>query len=75
MSQLPDAPWIQEAEMEGLPASDPVICPECGQECETIYIDRLGKHDTVFGCDKCLRGIDAWDWKSMQPDEDGGEDW
>ena len=55
----PDAPWIREAEMYGMPSPDPVYCPVCGEECETIYKDSYGN---VFGCEKCIRAIDAYDW-------------
>ena len=62
MEQIPDAPWVRDAEMYG-PPYDEVICPCCGEECETIYSDQNG---TVFACDKCLEQQDAWDWKQEQ---------
>ena len=54
----PDAPWIREAEMYGMPSPDPVHCPHCGKECETIYTE----DGDVIGCDKCIKSHDAWDW-------------
>ena len=43
MQDLPDAPWIREAEMFGPPPYDDgpdPVCPICGEECETIYTDK-----------------------------------
>lgn len=34
-------------------------CPICGQECETIYLDKDG---AVVGCDDCMKKLDAWEW-------------
>lgn len=59
MAGLPDAPWIRDAEQNGMPSPDPVECPECGGECETIYIDPSGY---CCGCDKCLKAKDAVEW-------------
>lgn len=59
MEQIPDAPWIREAERDGYPADDPVECPECGEECDTVYIDPSGY---CIGCNRCLRAKDAWEW-------------
>ena len=59
MTALPDATWIREAEMYGMPSPDPVYCPICGEECETIYKD---KDREVFGCDRCIQTEDAGDW-------------
>jgi len=61
MEQIPDAPWIRQAELYGYPADepDPVECPCCGEECETIYADRDGN---VFGCDRCVMKQDSWEW-------------
>ena len=41
MQQLPDAPWIREAETYGMPPYDDfdVTCPVCGRECEEFYLD------------------------------------
>lgn len=69
MSQLPDAPWIRDAELNGYPADDSVRCPVCGEECDTIYEDRNGD---AFGCEWCTRKLDAWDW---QEDQDRGDGW
>lgn len=59
MEQIPDAPWIREAEMYGYPDDEPVHCPVCGEDCSTIYSDKYGN---VFACDQCLCSTDAWEW-------------
>lgn len=63
MINLPDAPWIRMAEMYGTdePDDEPVYCPMCGCECETIYTDPDG--DAV-GCECCLCKRDAYDWQA-----------
>ena len=65
---IPDAPWIRDAEMYGYPDDDPVHCPICGEECDTIFSDKYGN---VFACENCLYKQDAWDWRDEQPK--GGE--
>ena len=61
MEQVPDAPWIREAEMYGYPPYEilDVCCPVCGKECDTIYKDRFG--DEV-GCENCIETMDAGEW-------------
>lgn len=59
MSQLPDAPWIQRAERFGYETITPVQCPVCGEDCDTVYINRAG--DPV-GCEHCCREKDSYDW-------------
>ena len=70
MQQIPDAPWIRDAEMNGLPADDPVECPVCGRECEEFFLD---EGDDIIGCDKCIRSVDAFDWW-VQWHDDGGDE-
>lgn len=67
MQDLPDAPWIRDAELNGMPSADPVICPVCGEECETIYLD--DGCCNVLGCDNCIRTMDAYDWFEEQKEE------
>ena len=59
MEQIPDAPWIVDAEKNGYP-EDEVRCPMCDAVCESIYTDRMGWK--ALGCEKCIRERDAWDW-------------
>ena len=67
MEQVPDAPWIRDAELNGYPSTDPVECPICGDECEEIYSDMYGN---VFGCDRCIISQDAYEWKEEQKEAD-----
>ena len=60
MQQIPDAPWIREAERDGYPGYDPVYCPCCRRECEFIYTD--GVKGYVIGCDECIDRVPADDW-------------
>ena len=57
--QIPDAPWIRDAELNGVPEDDPVHCPICGEECDTIIYDRYGE---IVGCNQCIRERDAYEW-------------
>ena len=57
---MKDAPDIRRTEATGYP--HPVKwphCPVCGEECERIYKDAYGD---VFGCENCVKELDAWDW-------------
>lgn len=58
MVQIPDAPWIREAETVGISEIE-ICCPVCGEECETIWLDA---NKCVCGCDRCMRARDAADW-------------
>jgi hypothetical protein len=61
MNDLPDAPWIREAEMYGLPEAPAPICPCCGQECDTYYYTwDEGIRGDVVGCENCIRAEDAY---------------
>lgn len=31
------------------------ICPECGEECDTLYF----KRNEIIGCDNCITEVDA----------------
>ena len=55
---IPDAPYIVEAMMHGMPSREPVYCPCCGKDCETIYA--VGSD--VFGCEYCVDVMDSDDW-------------
>jgi hypothetical protein len=64
MEQIPDAPWIREAERYGMPPyEDPPKCPICGEHCDTVYMDINGD---VFACNNCLHEKDAYDWEEEQ---------
>ena len=72
MEQIPDAPWIREAERFGMPPYDPdPVCPICGEDCTTVYMDMTGE---VFACNWCLKEQDAWDWQ-QEENERNRPDW
>lgn len=74
MEQLPDAPWIRDAELNGVgPAEDPPKCPVCGEECEEIYETK--EYGEVLGCDRCILIRDAWDWQAQKEEDERGDDW
>ena len=59
---IPDHPVIANMERTGYPDGkepDPVLCPICGKECETIYRDRTFK--AIVGCDLCIESIEPWE--------------
>lgn len=62
---IPDAPWIRDAERDGMPPYDDpdTSCPICGKDCETIYTDING--DAV-GCNNCLTLWEAGEWHNEQ---------
>lgn len=59
MLQIPDAPWIRQAELNGVDEGPVIRCPCCWEEAESFVID---EDHTVLGCDRCTRRIDPWDW-------------
>ena len=63
MEQVPDAPYIREAETIGYGEESP-ICPICGQYCEEIYYNSL-RSDPI-ACDRCLIARNAWEWQEEQ---------
>ena len=58
MGPFPDAPYIREAELCGMPHREPVYCPVCGKDCDTIY----ASGSDVFGCENCVDVMDSDDW-------------
>lgn len=56
MQDLPDAPWIREAERFGGPEPPAMICPMCGEETDYYYLDTNGD---IIGCEYCVRKVDA----------------
>ncbi len=59
MEQVPDAPWIRDAELNGMDGPPEIQCPVCGEDCETIYTDING--DPV-GCNECITLWEADEW-------------
>jgi hypothetical protein len=58
-NDIPDAPWIRDAELNGYPENETIYCPVCGAEDpeEFIIID-----GDVCGCENCTKRVDAYDW-------------
>ena len=60
MEQVADAPWIREAENDGMPDNgEAPECPIYGHRCRTIYMDSYGD---PIGCNECITAVDADDW-------------
>lgn len=55
------APYITEAERDGLPEVPAIRCPVCGAECEEYAFDRRG---VLVGCDVCITFDEACDRSS-----------
>ncbi len=61
MISIPDAPWIRDAENNGVGSSDPEPkCPICYQECERLYRYNGGRD--ILGCENCIDTVDSYDW-------------
>ena len=71
MEQIPDAPYIREAERYGMPPYDVPQCPVCGHECNSIFMDYSGN---VFGCENCIRERDSYEWRDEET-EASRPDW
>ena len=56
---IPDAPWIRDAELNGIPSPDPPVCPVCYEETDRFYIAK-GTNE-IIGCENCIDSVDAWD--------------
>ena len=68
MTMIPDAPYIRDAEMNGYPSDDPVICPCCGAEAESFFFYNGGTD--ILGCDKCIECRDAWEVEQEKEEPD-----
>lgn len=61
MNNIPDAPWIVDAETNGVGYAPPIYCPVCGREDpDDLYIDDTS--NDVVGCNLCVKTVDAWEW-------------
>ena len=61
MNDIPDHLVIQNMERTGYPSGNEPehpICPACGSECDTIYVDNCGDY---IGCENCVTTKDAWE--------------
>ena len=59
MTNLPDAPWIREAELYGDEEPETIYCPVCGAEDPEDFIIADGD---VIGCECCTKKVNAYDW-------------
>lgn len=48
------------------------ICPCCGEECDTAFVDQFGD---VVGCENCMMEHEAWERPECFPDEYDEEDY
>lgn len=64
---IPDAPWIREAEINGMPGGeDPEpTCPICGRVCDDLYL----VDGDVVGCGWCVTTVDAAEWLDQHREE------
>lgn len=59
MFDLPDAPWIRDAEINGMPEPEEFECPVCGAtNPDSFYVDGA----TIIGCSECVACKDAYEW-------------
>lgn len=58
---LRDNPLIEMTERTGYPypVEDDPICPECGAECEEVYV--RNDDGEILGCNHCVRVVDVYD--------------
>jgi len=59
-----DDPIIRLLERDGIPGTEDVYCPICGESAEKIFKDRWGD---IVGCDNCIEVMDALE--VMEDDE------
>ena len=58
--EIPDAPWIRQAENEGYPAPDDYYCPVCHAENPEWFFRYKGDVD-ILGCNECIDSVDPED--------------
>lgn len=67
---IPDAPWIRDAERNGADAAPDVYCPVCGEENPEYFYTEKGGID-VLGCSCCIVRWDPWDWMEDEKGRNG----
>lgn len=45
------------------PEKENPVCPVCGWECETIYLDT---NRNPVGCENCIEAVEACEWKEEE---------
>ena len=70
MNQLPDAPWIRDAELNGFDDEPTVECPVCAWiNCKYIYVSKSDWEPV--GCEHCIVELDAHEWlREKEADRD-----
>ena len=55
-----DHPEVENAIRTGYPHGEPKypVCPVCGYECDTVYLDMDGD---IIGCSECVKTKSAWE--------------
>ena len=65
MMDIADAPWIRDAELNGMPESKDVYCPICNEENpEWFYVQSR----EIVGCSCCIDRYDPWEWAADHED-------
>ena len=65
IQQIPDAPWIRDAELNGMPDAPDVKCPYCDAiNPDTFYV----QNGVVMGCSECMDAKDPWEWAADHPE-------
>lgn len=64
MNDLPDAPWIRDAETNGVGYDDDkeFTCPVCGAAAPD-YVYSTGRHASrcdIIGCSECVKEWPGW---------------
>ena len=60
LPDVPDAPWIRDAENNGMPAYKPYFCPVCGAEDPDWFYLYRGD-TTILGCSNCIDSVEPFD--------------
>lgn len=64
MIDIPDAPYIRDAEQDGVGGEEEEMwyCPVCGAECpDYIYtVETIRGVETPVGCSECLTEYEGW---------------
>lgn len=58
MIDIPDAPWIRDAERYGVPEEERPCCPICGSDESDYFYVVDGE---VVGCEACVSKIEVYD--------------
>lgn len=69
MRQIPDHPAIRMAERTGYgaPLCQEPICPVCGAQCDTVYINKYGE---ILGCEECVDTEEAFGRAECFPEQE-----